>query len=60
LVPGASAAAALATVATPTTATMGTRKGKPSKLVMEHSPFSFAEAETPPEFLLFLRNFRNS
>jgi hypothetical protein len=52
-VPGASAAAALATVATPTTATMGTRKGKPSKLVMEHSPFSFTEAKTPPKISPF-------
>jgi hypothetical protein len=53
-VPGASTAAALATVATPTTATMGTRKGKPSKLVKENSLFSFAEAEKPPESLFFV------
>ena len=33
LVPGASAAVALATAATTTTATMGTKKGKPPKLI---------------------------
>jgi hypothetical protein len=40
-VPGASATVALATAATTATATMGTKKGKPSKLSVELLSFFF-------------------
>jgi hypothetical protein len=54
LVPGASATVALATAATTATATMGTKKGKPSKLSVELLSFFHLWPEKFPKSSEFL------